>query len=259
MGQLDGKIALVTGASSGIGRATARALAREGARVIAAARRQDRLEELCRELAAELDIEVGALTVDVRDHSDFEDSIERLRESGWDRVVILVNNAGLAAGLEPIQEGVLDKWNRMIDTNVKGILHVSRLVVPGMVERGEGHVVNIGSIAGREIYPNGNVYCATKAAVRALNKALRIDLCGRGIRVTSVDPGLVETEFSLVRFDHDQQLAARPYAGMTPLGPGDVADAVVWAVTRPPHVNVEEILLMPTDQASAEHIHRKSE
>ncbi|RMG43422.1 MAG: SDR family NAD(P)-dependent oxidoreductase [Acidobacteria bacterium] len=259
MGKLDGRIALVTGASSGIGRATAAALAAEGARVIAAARRRERVEALCREIWERYGIEAGALTVDVRDRGDVADSMKKLRESGWHEIDILVNNAGLAAGLDRIQDGSFDDWDRMIDTNVKGLLNVTRHVLPGMLERGRGHIVNIGSIAGREVYDRGNVYCATKFAVRALNKAMRIDLNGRGIRVTTVDPGLVETEFSLVRFHGDAERAKATYAGMTPLRPEDVADAVVWAVTRPPHVDVEEVVLMPTDQASVFHVHRRKE
>ncbi len=259
MGKLDGKLALVTGASAGIGEATARALAAEGARVILAARRKERLERIGAELAAAHGEGCCAtLVVDVRDRADVADAMEKLRGAGWDRVDILVNNAGLAAGLDPIHEGKFENWDRMIDTNLKGLLNVSRYVVPGMVERGAGHIVNIGSIAGREVYPNGNVYCATKHAVRALNKAFRIDLLGTGIRVTTVDPGLVWTEFSYVRFEWDKEQAEKPYEGMTPLRAEDIADAVLWAVTRPPHVNIEEILVMPTDQASAVHVHRRT-
>ena len=257
MGSLSGRTALVTGASSGIGRSCARALAREGARIVAAARRTDLVEELCREISREFTTEAGALTVDVRDRDDVLESIGKLAAEGWGPIDILVNNAGLAAGLERIDDGDFDKWDRMLDTNVRGLLNVSRAVLPGMVARRSGHVVNIGSIAGREIYPSGNVYCATKFAVRALNKAMRVDLCGKGVRVTTVDPGLVRTEFSLVRFDGDGERAETPYEGMTPLSPDDVADAVVWAVTRPSHVNVEEVLLMPSDQASVHEVDRE--
>ena len=259
MGRLDGKTALVTGASSGIGRACAVALAGEGARVVAGARRKDKVESLCNEISARFGSDAGALIVDVRDRDDVADSFAKLAAAGWDRIDVLVNNAGLAAGLERIDEGVFDNWDRMIDTNLKGLLNVSRMVLPGMVQRGSGHVVNIGSVAGHDVYVNGNVYCATKFGVRALNKSMRIDLAGRGVRVTSVDPGLVRTEFSLVRFDGDAARSERPYQGMTPLSAEDVADAVVWAVTRPPHVNVEELLLMPTDQASVDHVHRTEE
>jgi NADP-dependent 3-hydroxy acid dehydrogenase YdfG len=258
MGALAGRIALVTGATSGIGRATARALSAEGARLVVAGRRGDRLEALRDELVAAHGSPdaCGALTVDIRDREDVTDAMRKLEDAGWGEISILVNAAGLASGLEPIQEGVFEKWDRMIETNLTGLLNVTRLVVPGMVARRLGHVVNIGSVAGREIYPRGNVYCATKAAVLALNKSLRVDLTGSGVRVTTIDPGMVETEFSLVRFDGDAERAASVYTGMTPLSAGDVADAIVWAVTRPPHVNVEEILLMPTDQASATVVHR---
>jgi NADP-dependent 3-hydroxy acid dehydrogenase YdfG len=257
MGALDGKTALVTGASSGIGRATARSLAAEGAAVIATARRGDRVKELCRELSDRLGARSLALELDVRDRDRVEGFLTELQTRGWERIDILVNNAGLAAGLERLEEGDFDKWDRMLDTNVKGLLNVSRHVLPVMVRQGSGHVVNVGSIAGREVYPAGNVYCASKAAVRALNKAMRIDLSGKGIRVTAIDPGLVRTEFSLVRFSGSEELAEAPYRGMTPLRPEDVAEAILWAVTRPPHVNVEEMLLMPADQASATVVHRR--
>jgi len=257
MSSLKGKTALVTGASSGIGRACARVLAREGARVIAAARRLDRVEALCSELEGETSSEAcRAEALDVRDRSAVAAMLRELDDSGWGEIDVLVNNAGLAAGLEKVQDADFDNWDRMLDTNVKGLMNVTRLVVPGMVERGNGHIVNLGSIAGRETYTSGNVYCASKAAVRAFNKALRLDLLGTGIRVTTLDPGLVKTEFSLVRFDGDERLAEAPYKGMTPLTAEDVADALLWAVTRPAHVNVEEILLMPSDQASATQVHR---
>jgi serine 3-dehydrogenase len=258
MTNLGGKIALVTGASSGIGRACARVLAGQGARVIATARRLDRVEALCAELEAETPSEAcRARALDVRDRSAIAAMLNELNDSGWGEIDILVNNAGLAAGLEKVQEGDFDNWDRMLDTNVKGLMNVTRLVVPGMVERGYGHIVNLGSIAGRETYISGNVYCASKAAVRAFNKALRLDLLGTGIRVTTLDPGLVKTEFSLVRFDGNESMAEAPYKGMTPLSAEDVADALLWAVTRPAHVNVEEILLMPSDQASATQVHRE--
>jgi serine 3-dehydrogenase len=258
MARLDGKIALVTGASSGIGQACARALADEGARIVAAARRAERVEALRDALQQQHGPEAcGALTVDVRDRADVEDAVRKLEEAGWGAVDLLINNAGLAAGLGTLQEGSFDHWDRMIDTNVKGLLNVSRLILPGMVERGSGHVVNIGSIAGHEVYPGGGVYCGTKFFVRAINKSMRLDLHETGIRVTSVDPGLVQTEFSVVRFDGDDERASKVYENTRPLAPEDVADAVVWAVTRPPHVNVEELVLMPTDQASSTRVHRR--
>ncbi|MBP7149644.1 MAG: SDR family NAD(P)-dependent oxidoreductase [Acidobacteria bacterium] len=259
MARLLDKVALVTGASSGIGRSTARALAAEGARVIAAARRTERIEALRDEIAAAHGPQsCGALQVDVRDRADVEEALRAIARAGWGEIDILVNNAGLAAGLDPIQDASFDDWDRMIETNLRGLLNVSRLVLPGMVERGRGHVVNVGSVAGREVYPSGSVYCATKSAVRALNQAMRMDLLGHGIRVTVVEPGMVETEFSLVRFHGEAERAAKVYENTTPLGPDDVADAIVWALTRPLHVNVEEILLMPTDQASATRVHRRN-
>lgn len=258
MAKLEGRTALVTGASSGIGRACARSLASEGARVIAAARRTDRVEALRDELDGEHGPQTcGALAVDVRDRADVEDAIRKITDAGWGEVDLLVNNAGLAAGLAPLQEGSFEHWDRMIDTNVKGLLNVSRMILPGMVARGSGHVVNIGSVAGHEIYPNGGVYCGTKFFVRAINKAMRIDLHETGIRVTSIDPGLVETEFSEVRFDGDAERAEKVYENTRPLTAEDVADAVTWAVTRPAHVNVEDMVLMPTDQASATRVHRR--
>jgi serine 3-dehydrogenase len=255
---LAGKIALVTGASAGIGDATARSLAAEGMRVIVAARREDRLESLRRELEASRGPDSClTLALDVRDRASVQQAARRVEEAGWGEIEVLVNNAGLAAGLAPLQDGRFEHWDRMIDTNVKGLLNVTHWVVRGMVERSSGHIVNIGSISGREVYPDGNVYCATKYAVRALNKAMRIDLRGRGVRVTTVDPGMVETEFSIVRFDGDVERAEKVYEGTRPLTPQDVADAIVWAVSRPPHVNVEELLLMPTDQAAATFIERQ--
>jgi serine 3-dehydrogenase len=258
MSKLEGKTALVTGASSGIGQACARALAAEGAKIVAAARRRERVEALRDELDLEHGAETcGALAVDVRDRADVEDAIRQITDAGWGEVDLLINNAGLAAGLGPVHEGSFDHWDRMIDTNVKGLLNVSRMVLPGMVARGSGHVVNIGSVAGHEVYPSGGVYCGTKFFVRAINKSMRLDLHATGIRVTSIDPGLVETEFSEVRFDGDTERARKVYEDTRPLTPEDVADAVTWAVTRPDHVNVEDMVLMPTDQCSATGVHRR--
>ncbi len=239
MSKLRNRTALVTGASAGIGMATARALASEGAHVVLAARRRERLEAL----AAELD---GAecLELDVRDAGAVE---TLLGQRSFD---IVVNNAGLGRGLDPIQSGSISDWSEMIDTNVKGLLHVTRATLPGMIERGSGDMVLIGSVAGRQVYPNGNVYCATKHAVRAIYEGLRIDAAGSGVRMTTVDPGIVETEFSKVRFHGDDTRAAAVYAGFRNLEPEDVADVVRFAVTRPDHVNVGEVVLWPTDQAS---------
>jgi len=248
MTRLKEKLALVTGASAGIGAATARALAREGAQVVLAARRQERLQALAQELGS---AEVVAL--DVRDEAAVASALAQRR---FDLVVV---NAGLGRGLGPLHAGHPGEWDEMIDTNVKGLLFVLRNTVPAMIEHGAGDVVLLGSVAGRQVYPGGNVYCATKHAVRAIYEALRLDAAGKGVRFTTVDPGMVETEFSTVRFRGDEQKASEVYAGMTPLAPADVADAITWAVTRPAHVNVGEIVLWPTDQASTRDVKRDRE
>lgn len=242
---------LITGASSGIGAACARAFARSGARLLLAARRGDRLAEV----AAALDADVRLLELDVTDRAAVESTLGSLGPD-WSRVDVLVNNAGLAAGLEPLWDGDPGDWDRMIDTNVRGLLWVTRAVVPGMIERGRGHVVNLGSIAGHEAYPGGAVYCATKAAVDKITQSLRMDLLGTGVRVSTVDPGMVDTEFSLVRFDGDQARADDVYRGMTPLAADDVADAIVWIADRPPRVQVAQMILFPADQASATRVAR---
>ncbi len=239
MQNLRGKLALVTGASAGIGMALARRLRAEGCRLVLAARRRERLEALAAELR---DAEVVEL--DVRDAASVADA---LSARPFD---IAVANAGLARGMGRVHEVAPDAWDAMIDTNVKGVLAVIRAVLPGMLERGKGDLCLLGSVAGRQVYPGGNVYCATKHAVRALYEALRLDAAGSGVRFTTVDPGMVETEFSLVRFEGDEARAAKLYAGFDPLTPEDVADAAVFAFTRPPHVNVGEIVLWPTAQAS---------
>ena len=256
MTQLKGRFALVTGATSGFGRAIARRLASEGCGVAVTGRRGDRLGTLVSELSREHGVEARALPFDVRDREDVE---RALRADGdlLDRVDIVVNNAGLAAGLAPVQSADPDDWNRMIDTNVKGLLWVTRAVLPGMIARKRGDVVNIGSVAGHQPYGGGSVYAATKFAVRAISDALRYDVLGTGVRVLNVEPGLAETEFSLVRFAGDAERAKQVYQGTIPLSAEDVADAVAWGVTRPPHVNVQQILLMPTDQASAYAVHRR--
>jgi len=253
--RLEGRIALITGASSGIGAACARAFAREGARLLLAARRRERLELLAAEAAGLGAPDVLPLALDVRVAEDVEAALGSL-PGPWQDVEILVNNAGLSRGLDPLHEGRRDDWEEMIDTNVKGLLWIDRVVVPGMVRRGKGTVVHIGSIAGQQVYPGGNVYCATKHAVRALSDGLRIDLLGSGVRVISVDPGLVHTEFSEVRFRGDSERAEAVYRGITALSSEDVADVVLFAVTRPPHVCLARVLLLPTDQASATHVHR---
>lgn len=242
---------LVTGASSGIGAACARAFAAAGSRLVLCARRVARVEAL----AAELDTDVHTLALDVRDRNAVEGALAGLPE-GWRDIDVLVNNAGLAAGLGPLHEGDQDDWDAMLDTNVRGLLHVTRAIVPGMVARGRGHVVNIGSIAGRETYPGGAVYCASKAAVDRITKGLRMDLLGTGVRVSTVDPGLVDTEFSVVRFHGDRERADAVYEGMTPLSGDDVAETVVWVADRPPHVQVADVVIFPTAQASATRVAR---
>jgi 3-hydroxy acid dehydrogenase/malonic semialdehyde reductase len=252
---LAGRTVLVTGASSGIGEACARRFAAMGCRLVVAARRGDRVDRLADELRA-AGTEVHATAVDVRDRSAVEAWIASL-PAAFDEVGILVNNAGLARGLSTVQEGEASMWEEMIDTNLKGLLWVTRAVLPGMVARASGHVITIGSIAGHEVYPNGNVYCATKHAVAALNRAMAIDTLGSGVRTSSVDPGMVETEFSIVRFSGDEKKAEAVYAGMRPLTAEDVADAVAYCATRPPHANVRELVLMPTDQATAVNVNRR--
>jgi NADP-dependent 3-hydroxy acid dehydrogenase YdfG len=254
---LAGATVFVTGASSGIGRACAEGFARAGARLLVCARRADRLDEVTAALSAG-GAEVHGVVLDVRDRAAVAAALAGL-DPAWSAIDVLVNNAGLAAGFDPLQSGDPDDWDRMIDTNVKGLLNVTRAVVPGMVERGRGHVVNIGSIAGHETYPRGAVYCATKAAVDRITQGLRLDLLGTGVRVSTVDPGMVETEFSVVRFDGDEGRAAEVYRDMTPLSAADVAEAVVWVAARPAHVQVAEVLLLPTDQASATRVARRPE
>ncbi|MBD2107830.1 SDR family oxidoreductase [Nodosilinea sp. FACHB-13] len=249
---------LITGASSGIGAACARQLAAAGARLILVARRQAPLEALAAELQQQHSTEVLTVVLDVRQSGAVGEAIANLPDP-WQAIDILINNAGLSRGLDKQYEAPLEDWEAMIDTNVKGLLYVTRAVVPGMVARGHGHVVNVGSIAGRQTYPGGSVYCATKAAVRSLSEGLKLDLLGTPVRVTNIDPGLVETEFSLVRFDGDRDRAQGVYQGMTPLTGDDVADVIVFAVTRPAHVNISDVMLMPTAQASVFHTHRQAE
>jgi len=254
---LTGKIVLVTGASSGIGAACAEVFAEAGCRLILAARRLDRLDVAADRLNAEFGTDVLTASLDVRDRLAVDAWVEGL-DASWAAIDVLVNNAGLARGLSTVYEGDINDWEEMIDTNVKGLLWVTRAVLRGMVARGSGHVVNIGSIAGHETYPGGNVYCASKHAVTAIGRALNIDVLGTGVRVSSVDPGLVDTEFSVVRFHGDQERADSVYDGLEPLHGRDVADAVFFCATRPPHANVREMILMPSAQAAAVHVHRKT-
>jgi len=253
---LEGKIVLITGASSGIGAATALAFAEEGTRLLLAARRTPKLRETADEA-----LECGAdavhcIELDVRDKREVQNVIDALPED-WAHIEVLVNNAGLSRGLDKLYMGASEDWDEMIDTNVKGLLYMTRAVVPGMVVRGHGHVVNMGSTAGEITYPNGAVYCATKAAEKAINDGLRQDLLGTPVRVTSIDPGMVETDFSLVRFHGDQERAAKVYKGLTPLSPEDIADAIVWAVSRPAHVNIARVSLTTIDQANSLLFNRK--
>ncbi|MGC1362355.1 MAG: SDR family oxidoreductase [Silvibacterium sp.] len=255
--KLNGSVVLITGASSGIGEACAFAFATEGARLLLAARRVERIEALRGKLTAAGAADVLALGLDVRDRSAVEKTLGNLPEK-WRAIDVLVNNAGLSRGLDKLYAGKVEDWEDMIDTNVKGLLYVTRAVVPGMVERGHGHVINLGSTAGEMTYPNGAVYCASKAAERAINDGLRQDVLGTAVRVTSVDPGMVETDFSRVRFHGDEERAAKVYQGLTPLTPEDVADAIVWAATRPAHVNIARVLMTPVDQANSLLFSRKS-
>ncbi|BAY32302.1 short-chain dehydrogenase/reductase SDR [Nostoc carneum NIES-2107] len=254
---LQNQIILITGASSGIGTACAKVFAGAGARLILAARRLERLQELAANLREEFNTETHLLQLDVRDRLAVESAISSL-PAAWSEIDILINNAGLSRGLDKLHEGSFADWEEMIDTNIKGLLYLTRYVVPGMVKRDRGHVVNIGSIAGHQTYPNGNVYCGTKAAVRAISEGLKQDLLGTPVRVTSVDPGMVETEFSDVRFHGDSDRAKKVYQGVQPLTPEDVADVVFFCTTRSHHVNINEVVLMPVDQASATLVNRRS-
>ncbi|MBE9119811.1 SDR family oxidoreductase [Tychonema sp. LEGE 07199] len=257
---IQNQIVFITGASSGIGAACAQIFAKGGAKLILAARRVEKLDRLAKELVETKSVasmnEIYLLELDVRDRPQVESAIAALPDA-WKNIDILINNAGLSRGLDKLHEGNFQDWEEMIDTNVKGLLYMTRYIVPGMVSRGRGHVVNIGSIAGRQAYPKGSVYCASKAAVRAISDGLKQDLLGTAVRVTEIEPGLVETEFSNVRFHGDAEKAKNVYQGLTPLKADDVADVVYFCATRSPHVNISEILLVPTDQASATLVHRK--
>ncbi|MEH2088044.1 SDR family oxidoreductase [Nostoc sp.] len=257
MTSLQNQIILITGASSGIGTACAKIFAGAGAKLILAARRLERLQQLADTLSKDFSTETHLLQLDVRDRSAVESTIATLPPA-WSDIDILINNAGLSRGLDKLHEGSFQDWEDMIDTNVKGLLYVSRYVVPGMVSRDRGHVVNLGSIAGHQTYPGGNVYCATKAAVRAISEGLKQDLLGTRVRVTSVDPGMVETEFSEVRFHGNTERANKVYEGVTPLTADDIADVIFFCVTRSPHVNINEVVLMPVDQASATLVNRRT-
>jgi NADP-dependent 3-hydroxy acid dehydrogenase YdfG len=254
---LKDKIVFVTGASAGIGAATAMEFARHGAKLLLCARRLEKLQAMDAGLRDAGAPGVYSFELDVRDRNAVHSSIAALPEA-WKAVDVLVNNAGLSRGLNKMYEDDIDNWDEMIDTNVKGLLYVTRAVVPGMVERNRGHVISLGSIAGHETYPNGGVYCATKGAERMIAEGLRIDLNGTAVRVTSVDPGMVQTDFSKIRFRGDEARAAKTYANIDPLQPEDIADAIVWAATRPSHVTIQTVVLCPTAQANPYVITRRS-
>ena len=256
MTSLKDKIVFVTGASAGIGQACALTFAREGARLLLCARRKDKLSKLADEIRETYRTECHFFQLDVRNQKDVEMALNTLPEP-WKKIDILVNNAGLSRGLTKVHEGLLTDWEEMIDTNIKGLLYISRVVIPGMVKRRSGHIVNIGSIAGHEVYPGGNVYCATKHAVDAITKGMQIDLVDTPVRVSTVDPGMVETEFSIVRFHGDTERAGGVYKGIKPLSGDDIAEAVLFCVTRPPHVNIHQLRIMPTAQAAAMVAHRE--
>ena len=255
--RLEGKLVFVTGASAGIGAATALAFAAEGARLLLAARRAAKLAEVAARALEAGAKAVHSIDLDVRDRHAVQRAIDELPPE-WAEIEILVNNAGLSRGLDKLYMGNIEDWEEMIDTNVKGLLYVTRAVVPGMVVRGQGHVINLGSTAGEITYPNGAVYCATKAAEKAINDGLRQDVLGTPVRVTSVDPGMVQTDFSLVRFRGDEDRANKVYKGVKPLTGDDVAEAIVWAAGRPAHVNIARVVMTPVQQANSLLFHRES-
>lgn len=257
MTTLQNKTVFITGASSGIGLATAEAFAKEGARLLLCARRIDKLHHEVEAIREKHRVIVHTIQLDVRDQQAVEAAIAALPPE-WQNIDVLVNNAGLSRGLDKFQDSLLLDWEEMLDTNVKGLLYITRAVLPNMLKRKHGHIVNIGSIAGHEVYPKGHVYCASKHAVDAITKGLRMDLVDTPIRVTTIDPGLVETEFSIVRFHGDTERAASVYKGIHALQAQDVADTVVWSCSRPAHVQIAEIIVFPTAQASAAVVHRES-
>ncbi len=253
---LTDKIVLITGASSGIGQAAAITFANQGAKLLLCARRIERLKELKAHLyRVHPDAQIHVFELDVRDREAVDEAIDALPEE-WKQIDILLNSAGLSRGLDKLQEGLIEDWEEMLDTNVKGLLYMTRKVVPGMIARGRGHIINIGSIAGHEVYPRGNVYCASKFAVDAITKGLRMDVVDTPLRVTTIDPGLVETEFSEVRFHGDTERAKTVYKGLEALKPEDIAETILWCASRPAHVQIAEIVIFPTAQASAAVVHR---
>lgn len=252
---LNGKTVLITGASSGIGEACAQAFAAQNCQLILLARRLDRLEKNAAQLKQQYRIEILTAQHDVRDYEATAKFFNQL-DAKWSDIDILINNAGLAAGADKFAQANLSDWEAMLDTNVKGLLYVTKSVLPTMINRNSGHIINLGSVAGHEVYPGGSVYCASKHAVDAITKGLKLDLLGTNIRISTVDPGMVETEFSVVRFKGDEDKAKSVYHGLTPLTPADVADAILYCASRPAHVNINEIILMPVNQASAQNIYR---
>ncbi len=257
MASLNSQTVFITGASSGIGRATAVAFAREHARILICGRRLDRLEALATELHKEGAAEVKAFALDVSKRAEVEKTLADL-PAAWKQVDILVNNAGLSRGLTKVYEQDPEDWQEMIDTNVLGLLHVTRAIVPGMVARNHGHVINLGSTAGHMTYPNGAVYCASKAAEKAISEGLKLDLMGTAVRVSSIDPGMAETEFSQVRFRGDHSKAAKVYENLTPLTADDIAETILWVASRPAHVNIHTVVLTTIDQGNAYVLNRRS-
>jgi len=256
MSLLKNKITLITGASSGIGKACAEVFAKEKSHLILSARRIDRLKTLAKKLVKTYGIKVKCLKLDVRNYDDVKEAIDSL-DNNWKKIDILVNNAGLSRGLDKIYEGKKEDWDEMIDTNIKGLAYVTRHVLPLMVKRRKGHIINIGSTAGHDVYPFGNVYAATKFAVKALSQSTRFDVLDKGIKVSSVDPGMVETEFSIVRFRGDKERAKKVYTGIKPLSPRDVAETVLFCATRPQNVNINQVIITPLAQASSTQVIRK--
>jgi serine 3-dehydrogenase len=253
---LQNKLTFITGASSGIGKACAEEFAKAGSNLILTARRYNRIADLAETLTKTYNVKVKAIQMDVMNLTEVQYVVASLVDS-WRNIDILINNAGLSRGLDKIYEGDLKHWEEMIDTNVKGLLYVTREILPGMVERNSGHIINLGSTAGREVYANGNVYCATKFAVKALTNAIKIDTLGHNIKVTSIDPGMVETEFSEVRFSGDKLRAKKVYENIDALTAADIAETILFCATRPPHVNIGEVLITPTEQASASQIYKR--
>lgn len=256
MNLLKGRITIITGASAGIGKACAETFAREKSNLILTARRIERLKSLGKKLEKDYGIKVKCIQLDVRNYDQVEETINSL-DTSWKKIDILVNNAGLSRGLDKIHEGRKEDWDEMIDTNIKGLAYVTRHVLPLMVKRKKGHIINIGSTAGHDVYPAGNVYAATKFAVKALSQSTRYDVLDKGIKVTSVDPGMVETEFSIVRFRGDKERAKKVYIGIKPLIPKDIAETVLFCATRPGNVNINQVILTPLYQASSTQVLRK--